>query len=147
MTINSKQNVEYLFNSSLNLCKLRAEADSETQFNSFWCLYIEYLSRNFGDKNEFKDLVTRLRHHCLSMNDEFFQVKLIKYFSQSLANQTQEFNFLIDFVRLLPENMLLLTQTIELGLKLDERDKCYNLFKYFFINKRYKKFKATHWKR
>jgi hypothetical protein len=81
------------------------------------------------------------------MNDEFFQVKLIKYFSQSLANQTQEFNFLIDFVRLLPENMLLLTQTIELGLKLDERDKCYNLFKYFFINKRYKKFKATHWKR
>jgi len=56
-------------------------------------------------------------------------------------------NFLIDFVRLLPENMLLLTQTIELGLKLDERDKCYNLFKYFFINKRYKKFKATHWKR
>lgn len=71
---------------------------------------------------------------------------MIRYFTGFFESPLQKFHLMIDFVRFLPTNMLLLSETIALGLELNEREMCHDLVKDILVARRYEKITPDLWK-
>ncbi|XP_074603307.1 uncharacterized protein LOC141856777 isoform X2 [Brevipalpus obovatus] len=139
---------ESQFHMAIDLCKINLPIGQEHLLNPLWCLYIKYCVQHQSSNNyqAFIDSVKRFKKCCSSSPDDFFQLEMIHYFTGFFGSSLQKFHLMIDFVRFLPENVLLLSETIALGLELNEREMCHDLVKDVLVAKRYEKITPDLWK-
>lgn len=93
--------------------------------------FLKYMSRQVTSNpyTQLDNFMGRLKHSCLTSDDQQFQMKLVVYFSRLVAADTNGLvRYFVQFATILPNNGLVLLHTLKTGLELAEKELVVELF-------------------
>lgn len=99
--------------------------------------YIGYLVNSTTDLESFQHTLTTVRHYCVTIAEEDFQIHLIELLLTIVDSDIKtSMGLLFDFCIMLPSNAALINWTIRRALANDLKHLCLKLIDYLLFEKK-----------
>lgn len=101
--------------------------------------------KNIRNQNEFLDTLELVRHCCLTISDDIFQLQIVRFLCQFLSN-SHKLNALMEFAKLIPHNIYITMNAISFALLINKKDMCWLLINSIIFDKKIRLKYLDFWK-
>lgn len=106
---------------------------------------MKFLMKNIRNQKQFLDSLELVRHCCLTISDSLFQLQMVLFLCKFLSNK-DKLNALMEFAKLIPENIYITMHSISFALHINRKDMCWLLINSIIFDKKIRLKYLDFWK-